>query len=142
MISGRGLGHSGGTLDKLESIPGFRIDLSVGEFKDSMREAVQTALDHGSEHGRMHRKSGFGLLVHVRAATGINSLFLHCTQRLNWQNKVNCVALIRRNVSNRVKRSQVHCSGSCINIVLIRIKKGGQAMTIEQIIVVIYLLGC
>ena len=33
MISGRGLGHSGGTLDKLESIPGFRTDLSLEEFQ-------------------------------------------------------------------------------------------------------------
>jgi len=32
-MSGRGLGFSGGTLDKLESIPGFRADLSVAEFK-------------------------------------------------------------------------------------------------------------
>ncbi|MGA3195969.1 MAG: thymidine phosphorylase, partial [Terriglobales bacterium] len=32
MISGRGLGHTGGTLDKLESIPGFRVGLSVSEF--------------------------------------------------------------------------------------------------------------
>src|SRR5271165_1074194 len=32
MISGRGLGHTGGTLDKLESIPGFRTDLTIEEF--------------------------------------------------------------------------------------------------------------
>jgi pyrimidine-nucleoside phosphorylase len=33
MISGRGLGHTGGTLDKLESIPGFRTDLTLEQFR-------------------------------------------------------------------------------------------------------------
>lgn len=36
MISGRGLGHSGGTLDKLESIPGFRTGLSLAEFQSQI----------------------------------------------------------------------------------------------------------
>ncbi|HKR00545.1 MAG TPA: thymidine phosphorylase [Pyrinomonadaceae bacterium] len=34
MVSGRGLGHTGGTLDKLESIPGYRVHLSLAEFRD------------------------------------------------------------------------------------------------------------
>lgn len=38
MISGRGLGHTGGTLDKLESIPGFRVGLSAGEFRKQLGE--------------------------------------------------------------------------------------------------------
>ena len=38
MISGRGLGHTGGTLDKLESIPGFNTQLSVAEFKRLLAE--------------------------------------------------------------------------------------------------------
>ena len=37
MISGRGLGHTGGTLDKLESIPGFNINLSLQEFVEKVR---------------------------------------------------------------------------------------------------------
>lgn len=37
-MSGRGLGHTGGTLDKLESIPGFRVALSLDEFKQILGE--------------------------------------------------------------------------------------------------------
>jgi pyrimidine-nucleoside phosphorylase len=36
MISGRGLGHSGGTLDKLESIPGFNVHLSLAAYRDQV----------------------------------------------------------------------------------------------------------
>jgi pyrimidine-nucleoside phosphorylase len=37
-MSGRGLGHTGGTLDKLESIPGFRVELSKEEFVEQVRD--------------------------------------------------------------------------------------------------------
>jgi pyrimidine-nucleoside phosphorylase len=43
MMSGRGLGHTGGTLDKLEAIPGFRTALSPAELHESMR-VVRCAL--------------------------------------------------------------------------------------------------
>jgi pyrimidine-nucleoside phosphorylase len=38
MISGRGLGHTGGTLDKLEAIPGFNVNLSLAQFRRVLQE--------------------------------------------------------------------------------------------------------
>src|SRR5205814_9229942 len=43
MISGRGLGHTGGTLDKLEAIPGFRVTMKFAEFRAQV-EKVGVAL--------------------------------------------------------------------------------------------------
>ena len=43
MMSGRGLGHTGGTLDKLESIPGFRTNLSISEMRAAL-SAIGCAL--------------------------------------------------------------------------------------------------
>ena len=43
MMSGRGLGHTGGTLDKLESIPGFRTDLTLAEARKQL-EAIHCVL--------------------------------------------------------------------------------------------------
>ncbi len=38
MVSGRGLGHTGGTLDKLESIPGFRVDLDLARYREVLAD--------------------------------------------------------------------------------------------------------
>jgi pyrimidine-nucleoside phosphorylase len=43
MVSGRGLGHTGGTLDKLESIPGFRTDLTIAEAREQL-DAIGCAM--------------------------------------------------------------------------------------------------
>lgn len=37
-MSGRGLGHTGGTLDKFESIPGFQVDMTAGQFVDKVKQ--------------------------------------------------------------------------------------------------------
>jgi pyrimidine-nucleoside phosphorylase len=49
MVSGRGLGHTGGTLDKLEAIPGFRTDLSVSDFVRVVGEVGTCMIGQTSE---------------------------------------------------------------------------------------------
>jgi pyrimidine-nucleoside phosphorylase len=49
MISGRALAHSGGTLDKLESIPGFRTDLSLSEFRATLKQVGAALIGQTAE---------------------------------------------------------------------------------------------
>jgi pyrimidine-nucleoside phosphorylase len=49
MISGRGLGHTGGTLDKLESIPGFNVNLSLADFRRVLRECGMALIGQTAE---------------------------------------------------------------------------------------------
>jgi pyrimidine-nucleoside phosphorylase len=44
-MSGRGLGFTGGTRDKMESIPGFRVDLTTEDFLNQLRELGQVLAD-------------------------------------------------------------------------------------------------
>ena len=56
MMSGRGLGHSGGTLDKLESIPGFRVGLSLDELKSAMEKVGCAMIGQTAEVAPADRK--------------------------------------------------------------------------------------
>lgn len=56
MISGRGLGHTGGTLDKLESIPGFRTDLPLKTFKKILSEVGVCMIGQTKEIAPADRK--------------------------------------------------------------------------------------
>lgn len=49
MMSGRGLGHSGGTLDKLEAIPGFHVSLSLDEFRTALAKVGCALIGQTSE---------------------------------------------------------------------------------------------
>jgi pyrimidine-nucleoside phosphorylase len=57
-MSGRGLGFSGGTLDKLESIPGYRVDLTIDEFKKQLKEKsivlIGQSLDLAPADGKLY----------------------------------------------------------------------------------------
>jgi pyrimidine-nucleoside phosphorylase len=65
MMSGRGLGHTGGTLDKLESIPGFRVRLSLAEMKAALRATGCAMIGQTAEIAPADRK-----LYSLRDVTG------------------------------------------------------------------------
>lgn len=65
MVSGRSLGHTGGTLDKLESIPGFRTELSTPEFMSSLEKRGVAIVAQTGEMVPADRK-----LYGLRDATG------------------------------------------------------------------------
>jgi pyrimidine-nucleoside phosphorylase len=65
MISGRGLGHTGGTLDKLESIPGFDVNLPLGRFRAVLRECGMGLIGQTSEIAPADKK-----IYALRDATG------------------------------------------------------------------------
>ena len=56
MMSGRGLGHSGGTVDKLESIPGFRTNLTLAEFRAQMERVGCALIAQTEEVAPLDRK--------------------------------------------------------------------------------------
>jgi pyrimidine-nucleoside phosphorylase len=65
MMSGRGLGHTGGTLDKLESIPGFRVNLSLNEMKQALARVGCAMIGQTAEIAPADRK-----LYALRDVTG------------------------------------------------------------------------
>jgi pyrimidine-nucleoside phosphorylase len=74
MISGRGLGHTGGTLDKLESIPGFKVGLSTSTFRSVLHECGCAMIGQTAEIAPADRK-----LYALRDVTGtVESPYLIC----------------------------------------------------------------
>ena len=74
MISGRGLGHTGGTLDKLEAIPGFNVNLPVADFRRVLRACGCCMIGQTAEIAPADRK-----LYALRDVTGtVESPYLIC----------------------------------------------------------------
>jgi pyrimidine-nucleoside phosphorylase len=74
MISGRGLGHTGGTLDKLEAIPGFNVNLPVSEFRRVLDTCGCAMIGQTAEIAPADRK-----LYALRDVTGtVESPYLIC----------------------------------------------------------------
>ena len=65
MMSGRGLGHSGGTLDKLEAVPGFRTDVSLAEFADILQTVGCAMIGQTAEIAPLDKR-----LYELRSVTG------------------------------------------------------------------------
>lgn len=74
MISGRGLGHTGGTLDKLEAIPGFRVNLSLAEYRAELEHIGVSLIGQTADLAPADKK-----LYALRDVTGtVESIPLIC----------------------------------------------------------------
>jgi pyrimidine-nucleoside phosphorylase len=74
MISGRGLGHTGGTLDKLEAIPGFNVNVSLESFREILRKVGCAMIGQTAEIAPADKK-----LYALRDVTGtVESPYLIC----------------------------------------------------------------
>src|SRR5262245_5835085 len=74
MISGRGLGHTGGTLDKLESIPGFNVNLSVTDFRRVLQQCGAAMIGQTAEIAPADKR-----IYALRDVTGtVESPYLIC----------------------------------------------------------------
>jgi pyrimidine-nucleoside phosphorylase len=74
MISGRGLGHTGGTLDKLESIPGFNVNLTTAEFRRVLHSCGAAMIGQTAEIAPADKK-----IYALRDVTGtVESPYLIC----------------------------------------------------------------
>jgi pyrimidine-nucleoside phosphorylase len=74
MISGRGLGHTGGTLDKLEAIPGFNVNLTLQQFRDILQSSGCAMIGQTAEIAPADKK-----IYALRDVTGtVESPYLIC----------------------------------------------------------------
>ena len=89
-MSGRGLGHTGGTIDKLESIDGYKTDLSINEFEDILKKTGFSIISQTSELCPADKK-----MYALRNATGtVDSIPLICASIMSKKLAMNADCLV------------------------------------------------
>ena len=89
-MSGRGLGHTGGTIDKLESIKGFRTDLPLYEFRDVLKQTGFSIISQSDELCPADKK-----IYALRNATGtVDSIPLICASIMSKKLAMNADCLL------------------------------------------------
>lgn len=89
-MSGRGLGHTGGTIDKLESISGFRTDLTIAEFKKILNETGFAIISQNEKLCPADKK-----IYALRNSTGtVDSIPLICASIMSKKLAINADCLV------------------------------------------------